>query len=181
MIIFLCVLKALFSRYFENYNEAWHTNTVNEFAIKNVFLDGEVRLTGKIDKIEINPSGSDPDGLKVNVVDYKTGKRKTRNELEGKTKNAMGNEKRQLVFYKLLLDKLPGSTYAMTSGEIDFVESEKNTGKFYKERFEISDDDVRDLEYKIQDVTAEILGFGFWNATCDNSKCEYCELRKNIS
>lgn len=173
--------KETLSRYFENYNEAWHTNTVNEFAIKNVFLDGEVRLTGKIDKIEINPSGSDPDGLKVNVVDYKTGKRKTRNELEGKTKNAMGNEKRQLVFYKLLLDKLPGSTYAMTSGEIDFVESEKNTGKFYKERFEISDDDVRDLEYKIQDVTAEILGFGFWNATCDNSKCEYCELRKNIS
>ena len=148
---------------------------MNEFAIKNVFLDGEVRLTGKIDKIELL------DAQNVNVVDYKTGKRKTRNALEGKTKNARGNEKRQLVFYKLLLDKMPESPYTMTSGEIDFVEAEKNTGKFYKERFEITTDDVQDLEYKIQDVTAEILGFGFWDRRCEDKKCEYCKLRGVMS
>ncbi|MFY9457718.1 MAG: PD-(D/E)XK nuclease family protein, partial [Candidatus Spechtbacterales bacterium] len=163
--------KETLLKYYENYSERWHANTVNEFAIKNVFLDGEVRLTGKIDKIELLSEGE------VNVVDYKTGKRRTRNELEGKTKDATGNEKRQLVFYKLLLDKMPDSPYVMTSGEIDFVEPEKKTGKFYKEKFIISDGDVRELEYKIQDVTAEILGFSFWNERCESKECEYCKLR----
>lgn len=165
--------KETLSKYYENYAGKWHTNTVNEFAIKNVFLDGEVRLTGKIDKIELLDNA-------VNVVDYKTGKRRTRNELEGKTKNATGNEKRQLVFYKLLLDKMPDSSYVMTSGEIDFVEPEKNTGKFYKEKFVISDDDVRELEYKIQDVTAEILGFSFWNERCEEKSCIYCKFRDSM-
>jgi len=163
--------KETLLKYYENYNGTWHTNTVNEFVVKNVFLDGEVRLTGKIDKIEML------EGNKVNVVDYKTGKRRTRNELEGKTKNTTGNEKRQLVFYKLLLDKLEGSPYVMTSGEIDFVEPDKNSGKFFKEKFEITQDDVRELEYKIQDVTAEMLGFSFWNERCGNSSCDYCKLR----
>jgi len=176
--------KETLAKYYENYAGRWHTNTVSEFAIKNVFLDGEVRLTGKIDKIEIL------DGKRVNVVDYKTGKRKTRNELDGKTRNASGNERRQLVFYKLLLDKLPDSPYIMTSGEIDFVEPEKRTEKFYKEKFEITDEDVRSLEYKIQDVTGEILGFAFWDERCEggdrtvrgkDTKCSYCRLRECMS
>lgn len=170
--------KETLSKYYENYNGTWHTNAVNEFAVKNVFLDGEVRLTGKIDKIEILG------GNRVNVVDYKTGKRRTRNELEGRTKNPKGNEKRQLVFYKLLLDKLPDSPYLMTSGEIDFVEPVRqlaeNTGKFYKEKFEITKDDVLELEYKIQDVVAEILGFSFWDQRCNNKDCEYCMLRNMV-
>jgi DNA helicase-2/ATP-dependent DNA helicase PcrA len=175
--------KETLSKYYANYSGTWHTNTINEFLVKNVFLDGEVRLTGKIDKIEIL------EGNKVNVVDYKTGKRKTRNALEGKTKDARGNEKRQLVFYKLLLNKLaeqnvgvklPHSKYIMTSGEVDFVEPEKNTGKFYKEKFEITDDDARELEYKIQDVVAEILGFSFWNERCQNKDCDYCKLRNSM-
>ncbi len=167
--------KETLSKYYENYSGSWHTNTLNEVAVRNVFLDGEVRLTGKIDKIELLSGGE------VNVVDYKTGKRRTRNELEGKTKNAKGNERRQLVFYKLLLEKLPDSPHTMTSGEIDFVEPVRQpaekTGKFYKEKFVISDGDVRELEYKIQDVTAEILAFSFWDERCKNKKCDYCKLR----
>jgi len=110
-------------------------------------------------------------------------------------KNAKGNEKRQLVFYKLLLDKLTANrtgsdpvrlrglipiNFVMTSGEIDFVEPEKKTGKFYKERFEISDEDVGQLEYKIQDVTAEILSFSFWDKRCEDQNCEYCKLRERM-
>ncbi len=166
--------KETLSKYYENYHGTWGTSTVNEYTVKNVFLDGEVRLTGKIDKIELLSGGE------VNVVDYKTGKRRTRNELEGKTKNATGNEKRQLVFYKLLLDKMPDTPYKMTSGEIDFVEPEKKTGKFYKEKFIITADDVRELEYKIQDVTAEIIGFSFWNERCENRECNYCKLRDSM-
>lgn len=167
--------KAL-AAYFETYNLGSlksGMNTINEFNVGSVVLDGEVRLTGKIDKIELL-------GKEVNVVDYKTGRRKTRGELEGATKNSKGNEKRQLVFYKLLLDKMPNSSYLMTSGEIDFIEPEKRTGKFYKEKFIISNDDVRALEYKIQDVTAEILNLSFWDKRCQDKKCEYCKLRGSL-
>jgi len=173
--------KETLVKYYENYKDSWHTDTVNEFSVTNVFLDGEVRLTGKIDKIELhgeNVRGETPHIREVNVVDYKTGKRRTRNELEGKTKNATGNEKRQLIFYKLLLDNLKDSPYKMVSGEIDFVESEKRTDKLYKEKFEITDEDTRKLEYKIQDVVTEIRGFSFWDSRCDSKECEYCKLRE---
>jgi DNA helicase-2/ATP-dependent DNA helicase PcrA len=60
------------------------------------------------------------DGDIVNVVDYKTGKPKTRNELMGETKNANGDYYRQLVFYKLLLKYWNDGKYNMQSGIIDF-------------------------------------------------------------
>lgn len=179
------------AEYFDHYNldiQKSKIKTMNEFNVGSVMLDGEVRLTGKMDKIELVLNSSSPyegeEGrgqISVNVVDYKTGRRKTRGEVEGKTKSSKGNEHRQLVFYKLLLDKLPNSPYTMTSGEIDFVEPEKRTGKFFKERFVITDNDVRELEYQIQDVTAEILGFAFWNKHCKDTKCRYCALRENIN
>jgi len=40
----------------------------------------------------------------LNVIDYKTGRPKSRNEIEGNTKNSNGDYKRQLVFYNLLLN-----------------------------------------------------------------------------
>ncbi len=45
----------------------------------------------------------DPASGGVSVIDYKTGKPKSRNELMGATKDADGNYYRQLTFYKLLL------------------------------------------------------------------------------
>ena len=87
--------KESLARYYENYKDILYKNTVNEFGIKNILLADKVRITGKIDKIEILGNGE------VNVVDYKTGKRKTRNALCGLTRNSTGNEKRQLVFADL--------------------------------------------------------------------------------
>lgn len=180
--------KEVLAKYYENYKNVWHKDSVNEFAIKSVFFDlltpgqssgQEIRLTGKIDKIEKFGNGE------VNVVDYKTGKRKTRNTLLGTTKNSTGNEKRQLIFYKILLDSLPdflvkkiGFRPIMVSGEIDFVEPDKRTGRFYKEKFVISEEDIRQLKDTIREVSSEIINFAFWNKTCKDQKCEWCELRK---
>ena len=92
-------------------------------------------LKGKLDKLEIDEDGN------VNVVDYKTSKPKSRNEIEGKTKNSKGDYKRQLVFYKLLLDKYEKGKYKMTSGEIDFTEPD-DSGNYHKEKLPISEADV---------------------------------------
>ncbi len=166
--------KAL-SAYFDNYDlgsSMAGIKTINEFTVGNIMLDRNIRLTGKIDKIELDFGGG------VNVVDYKTGRAKSRNALAGIGKNAAGNERRQLVFYKLLLDRLPDSKYRMTSGEIDFVEPDKKSGKFRKEKFVISSEDTSALESQIRQSADEILSLSFWNKRCDDARCYYCSLRE---
>lgn len=163
--------KKALSGWYDTYNSAFEVNTISEFRINGVILSDNIRLTGVLDKLEF------VDGDIVNVVDYKTGKPKTRNELMGETKNANGDYYRQLVFYKLLLKYWNDGKYNMQSGVIDFIEpSEK--GKYHKEVFEISDDEVKDLEELIIKVSEEILSLSFWDKKCDEKDCEFCRLRE---
>ena len=160
--------KAL-SGYYDTYKKDFSGKVLNELSIRDVVLSG-IRLTGKLDKVELGENNE------VNVVDYKTGRVRSRNEIEGKTKNATGDYKRQLVFYKLLLDSHKKGRYVMTSGELDFVEP-SSRGKYKKEKFLISNKDVEELKKVILRVTEEIIGLKFYNKTCDNAKCEFCTLR----
>ncbi len=106
----------------------------------------------------------------------------TRNEIEGQTKNSDGNYKRQLVFYKILLDKYPGNIegsikYMMETGELDFIEPD-TSGKYKKEKFIISEDEEKELITIIQMTTKDIANFEFWDKKCDDKKCEYCKLKE---
>ena len=111
--------KKSLSLWYDAYNKDWNENVWTEFHINGIMLDENIRLTGVLDKVEFI------DGNVVNVVDYKTGKPKTRNELEGKTKNADGNYFRQLIFYKILLDRFENGKLEMQSGIIDFIEPDE--------------------------------------------------------
>ena len=110
------------------------------------------------------------------MVDYKTGKPKSRNAIEGKTKDGDENYKRQLVFYKILLEFYP-KKYEMLYGVLDFVETNER-GKFKKEVFEITNEEVNKLKEEIKKVWKEITEFSFWNTRCKNKKCEFCKLRE---
>ena len=156
--------------WYSAYASTWRADVLTELRIRGVML-GETRLTGVIDKLEFLD-----DRGQVNVVDYKTGRPKSRNEIEGGTKNSTGDFKRQLVFYNLLLNRFQGVRYKMASGEIDFVEPDAR-GRYHKERFEISPDEVRALEKLIARTAEEILNLKFWDARCDDEVCEHCELR----
>src|SRR3989344_733642 len=174
--------KFALSKYFANYEGSWRTNTQNEFRINSVYLplrsqaldERPIKLTGVLDKIEYLDGGET-----VNVVDYKTGKAKTRNELEGKTKNATGDYPRQLAFYKLLLDNYPTFTAEMISGEIDFVEPDSN-GKFQREKFIITATETTALQEQIFDLAEQVLEFKFWDKRCDDKDCEFCALRNKV-
>ena len=165
--------------YYDFYKGKWKRSIINEFNIGGVFLpinkleDGKdsILLKGKLDKLEIDEDGN------VNVVDYKTSKPKSRNEIEGKTKNSKGDYKRQLVFYKLLLDNYEKGKYKMTTGEIDFTEPD-DAGKCHKEKINISDEDTKILAEDIKRIVKEISTFSFWDKKCDDRKCEYCGLRE---
>jgi len=158
--------------YYARYHASWNTNVLLEFPIGGVFTKKYIRLTGKLDKIEFVAEGN-----KVNVVDYKTGKHHSRNHLEGKTKTGNGNEKRQLVFYKLLLDLFSKNRFDMTSGIIDFVEPDER-GKYHREQFFITNEEKESLSALLEEKVAEILLFSFWDKVCEKKDCEYCALRK---
>ncbi len=138
---------------------------INEFAVRGIELAPNLRLRGQIDKIEyLNSSGA------VRVVDYKTGKAKSRRALLGETKLSTGNEYRQLVFYKLLLDKYKGGNFKVKNGIIDFVEG----GKTHE--FELGESEVKDLEKLIKKTAADIWSGEFLTRGCHLPTCPHCHL-----
>lgn len=158
--------------YLDNYKDSFEKNVKNEFGIDAILNTGDfdLRITGNIDKMEFLQDGG------VSVVDYKTGKHKSRNEIEGKTKDADGNYKRQLVFYNLLLNRYNDGQYNMRSGVIDFVEPDEK-GRYRREEFVVGPEEVAELEEVIKKSVDEILNLSFWDKKCDDEECEYCKLR----
>lgn len=112
----------------------------------------ELTLTGNLDRLDFAT-----DGTLLQVIDYKTGQPKSRNEIEGKTKDANGNYKRQLVFYALLLSLSgdPGLSECRR-GTLSFVEPNKS-GKFKEESFLISNEEIEELKVSIINFLQEII------------------------
>ncbi|MEK7584950.1 MAG: PD-(D/E)XK nuclease family protein, partial [Patescibacteria group bacterium] len=149
----------------------WPERIINEFSIRGVLLSPDLKLTGQIDKIEFLTASESA----VNVVDYKTGKPKSRREILGQNKNASGDYGRQLVFYKLLLDRYAGGKYRVMTGELDFIEPDEK-GEYRKEKFELDDAMVQDLIKTIERVAGEIRSLKFLNQGCREASCEACLL-----
>ncbi len=166
--------KAVLEIFWKEMFPTWHKNSFAEFRISGVFVPlGEmdrVLLRGRLDKLEIHGE------REVRVVDYKTGAPKTRNELLGKTANSTGAEKRQLDFYRLLLELYENGKFEMTKGAILFTEPD-DKGRIQEEEFEMSHEDAENIEREIICVTDEIRNFTFWDNTCHDPECQYCHLR----
>ncbi len=164
--------EELVKKFYAQYKAHWIKPLKVEynFGRHSVYL-GEIPLTGKLDKVELIDSQINT----VNVVDYKTGKFKTRNEILGKTQNSNGDLSRQLVFYKLLAEKDPLFGYQITEGELNFIEpGEKDN--FHQEKFELTSQSVLELEKLIQDAWQKILNLEF-DCTEDKSCCEKCDFQ----
>lgn len=145
-----------------------------ELDIRGIGINDEVFLNGKIDMIE--PVDKN---FRVNVYDFKTGSVKSRNEIEGKTRNGKGNYKRQLVFYKLLLDRYRNGFFKMGSGVIEFVEPNEN-GVYKREIFDITKEDAEQLLEEVIKVSDEITNLSFWKVNCDKRDCQYCRLSEYL-
>ncbi|MEK7463501.1 MAG: ATP-dependent DNA helicase [Patescibacteria group bacterium] len=155
--------KEALEGYFEAYKGSWNRHLLTEYSIRGVHLpigDFDLLLKGNLDKIEII---NDRD---VNVIDYKTGKRKSGNK---------ENYVRQLTFYKLLLNLDEKKKYVMKSGELDFIEAD-DKGKQKKDVFDISDAQIEELVTLIKEKAKEIYTFSFWDRSCEEKDCEYCKL-----
>lgn len=173
--------KQILTEYFHYYEDVFSRNVQVKMRIPEVRLPytnaegtDSIKITGELDLVEY----VDNSLSKVNVVDFKTGRPRSRNEILGKTKNADGNYHRQLVFYKLLLHHFkPG--WEMKKGCLDFVQADSK-GTFHKEEFEISNEEVAKLQEQVFEATKDILSLGFWNRFCDDADCEWCRLRQSL-
>lgn len=141
---------------------------ITEFAIKGVALYEDILIGGKLDKVEFINTKT------AIVTDYKTGKQKSRNFIEGNTKDSNGDMKRQLVFYKILLEL--HDSIDMKKGVIEFLEPSE-TGRYSREEFEINNKEVEELKQLILKSVKEITTLSFWNKKCEDKECEYCSLR----
>ncbi len=161
--------------YYTQYHQTWGAPSLCEFKINAQYTTGifkvpVIPLRGILDRVEFGL------GSEVVVYDYKTGKPKTRGEIEGTTKTSNGDYKRQLVFYKLLLTLYERGKWVMHEGVLDFVEPDAKN-RFHQERFVIGEEDVSELKKIIEHTTNEIFNLDFWDRRCDNKKCDFCALR----
>lgn len=128
----------------------------------------DIALTGKVDRIDLVNKKENT----VRFVDYKTGKPKSRNEIEGLTQSSNGDYKRQLVFYQLIAELDKSFPYSVEQTELNFVEpSEK--GEFKKERFSITANEVEDLKKLIKETVNSIRSLDF-SRTSDKKTCDGC-------
>ncbi len=160
--------KAL-SGFFDEQMKSWTKEMDTELDIRGIRINEDLYLNGKIDLIA--PTNNN----KFDVTDFKTGKPKSRNVIEGNVKAGDGNIKRQLVFYKLLLDRYRNGFFKMANGIIEFVEPNES-GLYKREVFQISDHEANELLIIIEKCAKEIISLSFWNDNCTDKDCEYCRL-----
>lgn len=161
--------------YYDFYSPTFNLNLKTEKAIKSIpfKLDSgeEIFLQGVIDKIEFDENGE------IQVVDYKTGR--TWSEKTKEEKEAL---KRQVVFYKLLLDNFQNGKYKMKWGVLDFVEKNKKTGEYEREFIDVYESDVANLKAEINQFAQEVLSGEFLNREIEvkNNKeiAKYVEFLK---
>lgn len=164
------VLAAYYEFYKGEFKRPLFTEKFFGYGFSKIYLD-DIPLVGKVDKIEF----VDEDKKQVKVVDYKTGKHRSRNDIEGLTKNSDGGYKRQLVFYKILADLDRAFNLRVVGTELEFVEPDEK-GRPKKESFVISDDEVKELKQLIRHVMADIRALKF-ERTTDYRICTRCEYR----
>ncbi len=166
--------KKALSGFYDEYHASWSPRAMNEVRIDNVHV-GDLKIRGSLDRIEFLDDGQGEGRAPVRGIDYKTGKPKTRNEIEGNTKMSDGNYKRQLTFYKLLLEK--EGKRNMAEGVIQFIEPD-DRGKFRREPFNVSVGETKILETQIGEVVKEIKSLAFWDSIPHAKDCDYCALRR---
>lgn len=167
---------SVLTTYYERYKDSWVPPLLAEynFSAHNVMLDGKIPITGTLDKVEpIKGSNF------VRVIDFKTGRVRSRNEIEGKTAAGDLDYKRQLIFYTILAESDPAFTFKVGETCIAFIDDDL---KFTVETFEITREEKEEVKQLIRSVYNEITQLHFDHTThkkrysSDSSERSLCEV-----
>jgi DNA helicase-2/ATP-dependent DNA helicase PcrA len=128
-------------------------------------------------------------GKKVQVFDYKTREAMSENAIKGQTQDADGNYFRQLVFYKMLLQKNPprqglgkniGNINSQNEKQIEpsliFVKPDAK-GRCPIITLPISETDIKNVEEEIGSLVQSVFSGAFLSATCSDPSCKWCKMK----
>ena len=165
--------------YLEHIAAALPKETKEEFRLRVILPTGlpelpEIPLSGMLDRLDLDEAGR-----VVQVVDYKTGKPKTRNAIEGNTASSDGAYKRQLVFYALLLSLLEDERYECRDCVLSFIEPDSK-GRIHEELFAITDEEITNLKADLITAIKNLITGEFLNEACDPGVSDYCELASKL-
>jgi DNA helicase-2/ATP-dependent DNA helicase PcrA len=173
--------RKILETYYLRYVHEWKTVMSAEVAFSNIEVSG-IPLNGKMDKVEF-------DQKNVCVVDYKTGSYENARAKFGRPDHTKEPDKRsfeeesggdywrQAVFYKILIDHDRARSWKMVSVEFDFVEPDKKTGEFRKEKVLVTQEDEQVVKQQIQEAYSRIMALDF--SGCGKEGCSWCSFVKN--
>jgi DNA helicase-2/ATP-dependent DNA helicase PcrA len=181
--VFLQEGKRILSSYYDFYEGKFIQPLYLERDYNRILLYfDDIPLSGKVDKIEMTLKVKDPRSLRsrqVRVVDYKTGRPKTENDIKGLTDSSRGEKDYfyQLLFYKLLIELDKDLDAEAVSGMLDFVFPEKDGKEFKQVEIEYKEEDYETFKTILKDVYNKIQSLEFPKTT-DLRNCEDCPYRK---
>ena len=166
------------SKYYDKYyNPAPKGDFIlTEYPLTKVVVNN-IPLKGFTDKIQF--WGND-----IVITDFKTGsfeKAKRRGDFlkpgEKEEEPYGGNYWRQAVFYKLLVDNLPGKNWKVLHTQFDFVEPDEKD-EFHIERLLITQQEIKQVMEQVADVWEKIQQHDFYTG-CGKPDCDWCNFVKD--
>lgn len=148
---------------------------LTEYPLNKVVVN-DIPLKGFTDKIQFW-------GTDIVITDFKTGsfsKAKSRGEfdLPGSDKKPDGgNYWRQAVFYKILVDNLPGKSWKVLNTQFDFIEP-NDKDEFDIQKLSISAEEAAVVKKQITECWEKIQQHEFYTG-CGKPDCEWCNFAKN--
>ncbi len=153
----------------------------SEFPFYN-FHDPEfehLKITGKIDLLE------KIDDATARVTDFKTGKARTKNEIEKiDDEGRMSDYLRQLAMYSYLLSGKSNDTISVNESRLEFIEAEpESKNALYAthitdEQIQMLKDDIRTFDHMLKEGTWINRPCNFKPYGKTDAECDYCRLSK---
>jgi len=169
--------QTILEKYYDKYyNSAPKGDFIlTEYPLTKVVVNN-IPLKGFTDKIQF--WGND-----IVITDFKTGsyaKSKARGEFElpgSEKKPQGGNYWRQAVFYKILVDNLPGKNWKVLHTQFDFVEPNAKD-EFDIEKLLITGEQVETVKSQLTDAWQQIQQHNFYTG-CGKPDCDWCNFAKD--
>jgi DNA helicase-2/ATP-dependent DNA helicase PcrA len=137
--------------------------------VRKILCGGVVPVEGRIDRIDLLEG---KEGV-VRVVDYKTGRALSENEIWGRVGRAKMSAReqtlaegiataylRQLLFYKMLVESEPDFPYRVEVGRLEFIRADEGRRAVSREVI-LEDEQVTQLKELIEQVWEEITTLKF--------------------
>lgn len=163
----------LLSDYYDHFVPTMHKDVEIEYKVPRYMLEG-VPVTGKIDKIELH-------GDTCTVIDFKTGdpdsKYASANLAGPNEKEPNGGDYwRQMVFYKLLLERYEDRNWRVNLGRFDYIQkTAKGDYKQYTVPVFKPDEDF--VLAQLKDAYTRIINHEF-DRGCGKEDCHWCNFAK---